>query len=160
MNAQRSVALALLVIAIAYTALAAGIEEAFASPFALGPRAFPLIVGAAGVLLSLVLLCSPTTATGPSPTPSPTPLLAGDWRRVLALCALALLYALALPRAGFGLSTIAYLAASFRLLGERRAVTLVVLPIAVAAIALATMRGFLGVHLPEPLLEGLLGARR
>jgi putative tricarboxylic transport membrane protein len=156
MNAQRSAALALLVIAIAYTALAAGIEEAFASPFALGPRAFPLIVGASGVLLSLVLLCSPTTATGPSPTP----LLAGDWRRVLALCALALLYALALPRAGFGLSTIAYLAASFRLLGERRAVTLVVLPIAVAAIALATMRGFLGVHLPEPLLEGLLGARR
>ena len=163
MTAHRIAALSLLVVSAGYATLATRIEEAFALPgFALGPRAFPLFVGVVGILLSLVLVLAPDAAQAP-PRPGATApavtasrrTLGGDWRRTLALCAMTLLYAVALPRAGFALSTALFLAASFRLLGERRAAMLAVVPLAVALTVLATMRGFLGVHLPEPLLDAL-----
>jgi putative tricarboxylic transport membrane protein len=158
---ERVTAIVLLAASVAYTALAARLEEAFASRvFALGPRTFPLFVGAAGIVLALTLAVMAPEAGGPTPErPRPGGALAGDWRRVLLLCALVLLYAAALPLLGFTLSTVAFLAASFRLLGERRPLALVVVPIAVAGSALATMRGLLGVYLPEPLLEALFTRR-
>jgi hypothetical protein len=87
--------------------------------------------------------------------PAPAAVFAGDWRRTLALCAFMLLYAAALPRAGFTLSTAAFLAASFRVLGERRAATLAVVPIAVAVAVLVLLRGAFGAHLPEPWLDAV-----
>ena len=84
---------------------------------------------------------------------------AGDWRRVLALCGLTLLYAAALPILGFTLATAGFLAASFRLLGERRFGALVVVPLAIAVVFLVLLRGALGAYLPEPLLETAAASR-
>ena len=74
----------------------------------------------------------------------------------VALCGLTLVYAAALPFLGFTLSTAGFLAASFRLLGERRFGALVIVPLAIAVVCLVLLRGALGAYLPDPLLERLL----
>jgi hypothetical protein len=181
MHPQRAAALAFLALSLGYTVLAARIEDAVRSPVAvLGPRGFPLIVGAAGILVSLLLLRAAARAIEPAavavdaarPTPLPATaaspaspargagLFAGDWGRTLALCGLMLAYALALPVVGFLLSTAGFLAASFRLLGERRKGALIVVPIAIAALLFALLSGALDAHLPEPLLDAVLTRRR
>jgi putative tricarboxylic transport membrane protein len=152
-NAQRGAALAFLALSIAYLALALPIEEmASGSAGALGPRAFPLFVGGLGVVISILLLLAPV-AGGVTAAPPGRGVFAGDWRRVLALCGLTLLYAAALPILGFTLATGGFLSASFRLLGERRRSALIVVPLAIALVSLALLRGALGAHLPEPLFE-------
>lgn len=157
MSHERAAALAFLALSVAYTLLAVRIEDAARSPVPiLGPRGFPLMVGAAGIVVSLVLLVNAASAPGTVARP----VFSGDWRRVLALCALMLVYAAALPRVGFMLSTAAFLAASFGLLGERRPVALVVVPVVTAVALLAILRGVLGAHLPEPLLEAMVANLR
>jgi hypothetical protein len=163
MHPQRAAAVLFLATSAAYLALASGIETVATSPAAtIGPRGFPILVGALGTITSLFLLLAPRPA---SERPSSATLSAGDrrdgifhgdWRRVLALCALALLYAVALPNLGFTLATTAFLAVAFRLLGERRIRTLVVVPLAIAVFLLAVLRGALDVYLPEPILEAVL----
>lgn len=166
MHPQRAAAAAFLVLSTVYIALAFRLEEvATASASAIGPRGFPLLVGALGVAISLLLLAAPARASHDALPGTPRTgdggteargVLAGDWRRTLALCGLTLLYAAALPILGFTLATAGFLAASFRLLGERRPFTLVVVPLAIAIVTLAILRGALGAHLPEPLLEAAL----
>jgi putative tricarboxylic transport membrane protein len=150
-SGERAAAIALLVLSAAFTALAAGIEPApLGAVRTLGPRSFPLAVGIAGMGLSLALLLPGARARGDVERR-----LAGDWPRALALCAITLCYAAALPRLGFALATAGFLAAAFGLLGERRPLALAAIPIAVAVGSLAALRGALGVHLPEPLLEAV-----
>jgi hypothetical protein len=164
MQPQRAAALAFLAVSVAYLALAVRIEEVVSSSAAVvGPREYPLLVGSVGVLVSLFLLFAPrpaaTDATTVDVGTAPSDrrrIFAGDWRRVLALCGLTLLYAAALPILGFILATAGFLAASFRLLGERRFGSLVMVPVAIAVVCLVLLRGALGVYLPEPLLEILL----
>ena len=160
MHPQRGAAAAFLVLSTTYLALAFGIEEvATASASAIGPRGFPLLVGALGALISLALLAAPARASVGDHDGEPESArrtFAGDWRRALALCGLTLLYAAALPILGFTLATAGFLATSFRLLGERRRFTLVVVPLAIAVVVLAILRGALGAHLPEPLFEAAI----
>ena len=164
MRPQRAAALAFLAISIAYLALAAGIEAvASASAAVVGPRGFPLLVGSLGALVSLFLVFAPASASD-APVPSGVAsdaatrrgTFSGDWRRVLALCGLTLLYAAALPAIGFTLATAGFLAASFRLLGERNARALLVVPLAIALVTIALLRGALGAWLPEPIFDRLL----
>ena len=162
MHPQRAAALAFLAVSVAYLALATGIEAvASASAAVVGPREFPLLVGSLGVLVSFFLLLAPVAApdateTAPAGNAIHRGVFSGDWRRALALCGLTLLYAAALPVVGFTLATAGFLAASFRLLGERRLRTLVVVPLAIAVVTLFLLRGALGAYLPEPLFERLL----
>ena len=160
MHPQRAAAAAFLVLSTSYLALAFGIEEvATASASAIGPRGFPLLVGVLGVLISLALLAAPARASAADHYGDAEPargIFAGDWRRALALCGLTLLYAAALPILGFILATAGFLATSFRLLGERRPIALVVVPLTIAIAVLAILRGALGAHLPEPLFEAAL----
>jgi Tripartite tricarboxylate transporter TctB family len=163
MHSQRAAALAFLAVSVAYLALAVRIEEVVSSSAAVvGPREFPLLVGSVGVLVSLILLFAPRSAAidaiavDAGTASDRRRVFAGDWRRVLALCGLTLLYAAALPILGFTLATAGFLAASFRLLGERRFGLLVVVPVTIAVVCLVLLRGALGVYLPEPLLERLL----
>ena len=163
MHPQRAAALAFLAVSVAYLALALRIEEVVSSSAAVvGPRGFPLLVGSVGVLVSIVLLFAPQSATSAAipadagATSARRGVFAGDWRRALALCGLTLVYAAALPILGFTLATAGFLAASFRLLGERRLGALVVVPLTIAVFFLLLLRGALGAYLPEPLFERLL----
>jgi hypothetical protein len=163
MHAQRAAALAFFAVSVAYLALAVRIEEVVSSSAAVvGPREFPLLVGSVGVLVSTFLLFAPLAATDDATSVDASTasarrgVFAGDWRRMLVLCVLTLLYAGALPILGFTLATAGFLAASFRLLGERRFGQLVVVPLTIAVVCLVLLRGALGVYLPEPLLERLL----
>ena len=160
MRPQRGAAAAFFVLSLTYLALAFGIEEvSTGSASAIGPRGFPLLVGALGVLISLALFAAPARASVADHDGEAAPargMFAGDWRRALALCGLTLLYAVALPLLGFTLATAGFLATAFRLLGERRLFTLVVVPLALAVAVLAILRGALGAHLPEPLFEAAL----
>lgn len=163
MHPQRAAALAFLALSVAYLALALRIEDVASSSAAvIGPRGFPLLVGSIGILVSIVLVFAPVSASGPVATgdpAQPTPrrgVFAGDWRRVLALCGSTLLYAVALPILGFTLATTAFLAASFRLLGERRPATLLIVPLAIAIGFLVLLRGGFGAYLPEPLFERVI----
>ena len=58
------------------------------------------------------------------------------------------------------LATAVFLGASFRLLGERRPRSLVIVPLAIALVLLVLLRGALDVYLPEPLLDLALRALR
>jgi hypothetical protein len=163
MQPQRAAALAFLTVSVAYLALATTIEAvASASAAVVGPREFPLFIGSLGVLVSLFLLFAPVAASDPSiedATPGAATrrgVFAGDWRRLLALCGLTLLYAAALPVIGFTLATAGFLAASFRLLGERSVRALLVVPLAIALVTIVLLRGALGAYLPEPLFDRLL----
>src|SRR5262245_30198239 len=138
MHPQRVPAIAFLAVSVAYLALATQIEAvASASAAVVGPREFPLLIGSLGILVSLHLLLAPvvarepTTETVTAGDSTPRGTFAGDWRRLLALCGLTLLYAAALPLIGFTLATAGFLAASFRLLGERRMRALIVVPLAI-----------------------------
>jgi hypothetical protein len=169
LSPQRAAALAFFALSAGYAAFALGLEDAVRAPiFALGPRSFPLFVGAAGVVTSIVILLLEPAADASAVLGAESIARSGhakqhvrsDWRRTLALCVFMLLYAAALPRAGFVLSTAAFLAASFRLLGERRARALIGIPVAIAVAALVLLRGAFGAHLPEPLFEAVLGRLR
>jgi hypothetical protein len=167
MHTQRAAALAFLAVSAAYLALATRIEAvAGVSAAVLGPREFPLVIGSLGVVVSLFLLFTPIAPSDASPVSAPPGtatrrgIFAGDWRRALALCGLTLLYAAALPAIGFTLATAGFLAAAFRLLGERRVRTLVIVPLAIAIVALLLLRGALGAHLPEPLFDAFRGGSR
>jgi hypothetical protein len=162
MHPQRAAALVFLAISVAYLALAARIEAvAGASAAVVGPRGFPLLIGSLGIFVSLFLLRTPGAAPDATiETRAPVDatrrgVFAGDWPRVVALCGSTLLYAAALPAIGFTLATAGFLAAAFRLLGERRPRALIVVPLSIALVTIVLLRGALGVHLPEPLFEAL-----
>lgn len=156
MNPQRAAASVFLAVSAAYLALAFQIEGvASASAAAIGPRGFPVLVGSLGVSISLLLLLAPGEPRAGDPSVRRR-VFGGDWRRALALCGLTLLYAVALPSTGFTVATAGFLAASFRLLGERRTKALILVPFAIALVSLALLRGALGAYLPEPIFEAVL----
>jgi hypothetical protein len=156
MNPQRAAASVFLAVSAAYLALAFQIEGvASASTTAVGPRGFPILVGSLGVLISVLLLLTPGEPRYADPSER-RGVFGGDWRRALALCSLTLLYAVALPSAGFTIATTGFLAAAFRLLGERRAKALILVPVSIALVSLALLRGALGAYLPEPIFEAAL----
>ena len=81
MHPQRAAALAFLAVSVAYLALATRIEAvASASAAVVGPREFPLLVGALGVLVALFLLFAPVVARNPADASRAAALHAYDHR--------------------------------------------------------------------------------
>ena len=74
------------------------------------------------------------------------------WWRAAALCALMVLYGLTITRLGFVVSTILFLAAGFRLLGERRWLLIVTVSALVTLGFWAILTEFLGIYLEPGLL--------
>ena len=77
-------------------------------------------------------------------TPQQASILTHTWSTVLATVV------------GFTLATAGFLAASFRLLGERSVRGLLVVPLAIALVTTLLLRGALRAYLPEPLFGRLL----
>ena len=144
-NAERLVALLILLFSLAYFVLAFGIKlppSSDETPFS--ARTFPLVLGPLAMALSLALLLKP---------PGGEDVGRGlAWGRALGLVGLMALYALAIDRLGFVVTSALFLAAGFYVLGERR--TKVLLPIAATtALAFWTMFTFLDVQLDWGIFE-------
>ena len=148
-QAERLMALALLVFSLAYLALGGRIpvpDTSDDSPFS--ARSFPLALGVLGAVLSAVLLVRPTSSEAVG--------VAGfAWGRTAGLLLLMAGVALLIPHLGFVVTSALFLGGGFRLLGERR-------PFVLLSVALGVSLGFwalfrvLGVTLDWGVFERLL----
>jgi len=118
-HAERLGALFLLLLSFAYLLLAFRIPlppSSGDSP--LTARSLPLALGVIGMGLSLVLIVRPPVREGGFGIGE------ARWDRLFALLGLMGLYALAIPHLGFAVTSAAFLAAGFFVLGERRPIVL------------------------------------
>lgn len=148
-QAERLMALALLVFSLAYLVLGWRIpvpDSSDDSPFS--ARSFPLALGVLGAVLSAALLVRPTSGEAIG-----VPGFA--WGRTAGLLLLMAGFALLIPHLGFVVTSALFLGGGFRLLGERR-------PIVLLPVALGVSLGFwalfrvLGVTLDWGVFERLL----
>ncbi len=112
---ERIGALFFLVLSIAYGYLASEIRLHPGDEYeAMNARTLPYVLSAMGVVLSFALLL------GGRHEATTGKLSALNWRPVIVLLGLTLLYGFAIDWLGFLLSTTLFLIAGFRTLGERR----------------------------------------
>jgi len=151
MNRDRIAALIMLAISIAYGVVAHGIELYPGSemePFT--ARTMPYILAWTGGAIAILLLLVP------APRTAPASLIEGrQWGRVALLCLAMVGYGLTIKSVGFLLSTTAFLALGFAILGERRWRLLVFVPLPVAACFQFILHGLLGVYIEDPVLAAL-----
>jgi putative tricarboxylic transport membrane protein len=115
---------------------------------AFSARTMPAALAVVGIILSLSLILFPDKTQSNSPAPI-------YWRKGATFIILMSLYGLAIRPCGFIVATIAFLALGFWLLGERKVITLVILPMAVAVFFWFLLSELLGVYVaPGPALWG------
>jgi putative tricarboxylic transport membrane protein len=146
LQAERLMALALLLFSVAYGLLGARIpvpDVGDGSPFS--ARTFPVVLGALGALLSLALLARASPG-------EPVGVAGFAWGRTAGLVLLMGGYALAIGPLGFIVTSALFLGLGFRLLGESR-------PAVLAGVAVGVSAGFwLLFHLLDvPLDHGVFG---
>lgn len=124
---------------------------------AVGPKVFPLIVGA-GLFASgaLLILAQVVRAQRPEPLEEAEATPPTDWRTLGALALLLALYVLAFRPLGFILSTVAFLPAGARVLGSRSPVRDLAVGVALALATDLTFTRLLGLELPAGPLAGLV----
>jgi putative tricarboxylic transport membrane protein len=111
---------------------------------AFSARTMPAALAVVGIILSLSLILLP----GKAQTSSQAPIY---WRKGATFIVLMSLYGLAIRPGGFIVATIAFLVAGFWLLGERKVMTLIILPTAVAVFFWFLLSELLGVYVaPGP----------
>lgn len=115
---------------------------------AFSARTMPVALAMVGIILSLSLMLFPDKAQRKSQAPV-------YWRKGATFIVLMSIYGLAIRPCGFIVATVAFLAAGFWLLGERKVITLVVLPTAVAGFFWFLLSELLGVYVaPGPAFWG------
>ena len=115
---------------------------------AFSARTMPAALAVVGIILSLSLMLFPDKAQSRSQAPI-------YWRKGAAFIVLMSLYGLAIRPGGFIVATIIFLGAGFWLLGERKIITLVALPTAVAICFWLLLSELLGVYVaPGPAFWG------
>ncbi len=149
---------AVAVLALGVLALVEGLKIPLGGGYAaVGPRAFPLGVAAGILLLGLLLLGRATVW----PDRELARLTAEEeasthWATVGFLAVLLVAYALVLKPLGYILATAAFLPVAARILGSRGVVRDVVAGLALAVVVYYGFTRFLGVRLPDGVLEPLL----
>ena len=115
LSKERIGALFFLVLSIVYGYLAYGIKLYPGDELeAMTARTLPLFLSGLGIIFALVLLATGNKAT------ADRNIRALDWKPVILLMGLSLLYGFALDWLGFLVSTTLFLIAGFRILGEKR----------------------------------------
>jgi putative tricarboxylic transport membrane protein len=124
---------------------------------ALGPRAFPLAIGVGLLVLGMFLLLRTTLRPDEElAKQAGEEEAAAHWPTVgLALAGL-VLYALALDPLGYIVATAAFVPVEARVLGSRHPIRDLIVAAPVAAAIFFFFTEFLGVRLPEGLLDPLL----
>jgi len=85
---------------------------------AMTARSLPFFLSGLGVMLSIVMIFSPSSPPGVE-APG-TGITTGDWPTVLRLLGAVVIYGLVLDWIGFLVASVLFLAAGFLILGERR----------------------------------------
>jgi putative tricarboxylic transport membrane protein len=137
----------LLLLAAAYAWLSGGIPRTLVDD-PLGPRFYPRVLAGLLGICSVALIVRPPTALGAGPSSAAPPRAAGGTRRLLATIGLTAVYLVAMPIAGYLVSTPLYLAALARLLGCGRPRALVVTAVALTMVLGLVFDTMLGVRLP------------
>lgn len=107
------------------------------------PRTMPVTLAVAGMLLCAVRLLQTLTSEA-----TDTTVWAGyDWSRGAALCLVMLAYGYLFTPLGFMLATTLFLATGFLVLGERRMIALLALPLGFSVLFWAVMTQLLGLYL-------------
>lgn len=139
-RAEQWITLVLLAVCLAYFGLAFRIDIALDD--VVGPRAVPIVVSLITALLCGILLLRSRRAQeedGP----------AGIGRLEAIFAGMGIAYWLALPWAGYVLSTTAFLVAGSRLMGEKRWTPALMVAAGTALGSWALFHLFLGVNLPR-----------
>ncbi|MDX1482167.1 MAG: tripartite tricarboxylate transporter TctB family protein [Woeseiaceae bacterium] len=121
---------------------------------AMNARSLPFALSGIGILLSLVLIFRRPAAAVDGELRAHR---AGEWRTVLALIVVSIVYALLLDWLGFVISTALFLAAGLVILGERRRQVVFLLPIVLVALLWLLLVFVLEVYLAPGRLFTLLG---
>ncbi|MEV4113931.1 tripartite tricarboxylate transporter TctB family protein [Nonomuraea sp. NPDC049695] len=150
---QRLVSLGFLAAAVVVLAQAFAIPQGEGYQ-AVGPRAFPLLVGAGLAVVSFIGVVqafrpgTPSAATGDSEEPEET-----HWPSVLLLIGSLVAYALILVPAGYWQATTAFFVAVARVLGSRRLLRDVLVGLVLALATYFLFDRLLGISLPPGLVR-------
>lgn len=112
------------------------------------PRTMPFALAAAGVLLSALR----TLQTLKGSAAQTVDWSSYDWRRASLLCIMMVAYGLAFAPLGFIVATTLFLIGGFYILGERRLLPLLIVPVVFSLAFWAVMTQLLGLYLAPGLL--------
>ena len=150
---DRIAGLVFLAFCIAYGLLAGNIELYFGGenePFT--ARTFPTVLAWFGSIIAFLIVVLPSRDAESADAATIRRL---DWRHVLPLLVLMILYGLTIKSVGFFVSTSVFLLAGFLILGERRWLVLAAAPIPIVATFQFLLHDVLGIYIADPVLQAL-----
>ena len=147
---ERLVALIFLVLCIAYGVAAQRIELLFGAEFSpFNARTFPTLLAGAGAVVALLILIAPQSGRADAPS---QPL---RWKPVAALTAAVFAYAWLIEWVGFLLASVAFLAVSCWLLGERNWRVIAGVAVGISLSLFLILDVMLDIYLDDPILRAI-----
>ena len=116
-------------------------------------RTFPIYIGWAGIILSVLLIVLPERSS----VKVDHKYL--DYKSIIYLLVISIIYGAVILKIGYYLSTSLFLIASYYFLGERRWIWMFLLSFPFVAIFMFLLHGVLNIYLRDPLLKylGIIG---
>ena len=116
-------------------------------------RTFPIYIGWAGIILSVLLIVLPERSS----VKVDHKYL--DYKSIIYLLVISIIYGAVILKIGYYLSTSLFLIASYYFLGERRWIWMFLLSFPFVAIFMFLLHGVLNIYLRDPLLQylGIIG---
>ena len=157
MAREKSGALLLLLFSIAYGILATRIPLTFLSQGeAFTSRTMPYALGVLGIILSLLIILTPTADPEGKPTIKET-VRGLEWKRAIWLVIAMIFYGLVLKWLGFVLASILFLMFGFYILDERGVVKMLLVAVPLVLVLWILMSKLLGVYIAPGEIFYLLG---
>jgi putative tricarboxylic transport membrane protein len=157
MNREKVGALFILALSIGYGIFAFKIPLIFLSQGeALNARTMPYALSITGIVVSLLIIILPGFEKGKMVT-AWAALKGLDWKRVIYLLCLMIVYSMAMPWIGFVLASIFFLAGGIVILGERRVGVILIAAIPVVLVLWALLSKVLGMYIAPGEIFYILG---
>ena len=112
-------------------------------------RTFPIYIGWAGIILSVLLIVLPER----SPVKVDHKYL--DYKSIIYLLVISIIYGAVILKIGYYLSTSLFLIASYYFLGERRWILMFLLSFPFVAAFMYLLHGILDIYLRDPFLQSI-----
>ena len=126
---------------------------AFDENAAFNARTFPIYLGYAGLIFSVLYIILPERK------PSNVDVSILEYKKTILLVVLMIIYGITILKAGYFLSTSIFLVLSYIVLGERRWIWVLILSFPFVAIFMYLLHGLLNIYLRDPFLKylGIIG---